>query len=206
MFETELYPVTSHHARRDAGNMSLFLFLIVMFYAGELVWRHARLLDDVIDAMPVPNFVPLAACAARPCWLVVAGVRAGQRGRACMLFQLVNGYTRLEPLLYVKGLALAAAMFVLTGWLAIVLQVISNHKFVGYLLTIGIMMSWLVLGLLHLDHNLVAFAQAPARRIRHERLRPLHRPAGPGSPATGCCSRWPRCWLRRRSGCAARRK
>lgn len=79
-----------------------------------------------------------------------------------MGYQLSKGYTQLEPLLYLKGLALASASYILTAWLAIVLQVLSNHKFIGYLATIGILMSWMVLGTLDFDHNLVAFAQAPA--------------------------------------------
>jgi ABC-2 type transport system permease protein len=161
MYDTPLYPTTSQMLGAIQGSYAWILVFVVMFYGGELVWRErSAKLDGVIDAFPVPNWVPLAAKAtalvAVVAWfMAVAAVW-------CMGFQLSNGYTALEPLLYVKGLALAAAMFVLTGWLAIVLQVISNHKFVGYLLTIGIMMSWLVLGKLHLDHNLVAFAQAPA--------------------------------------------
>jgi ABC-2 type transport system permease protein len=161
MYDTPLYPTTSQMIGAIQGSYTWILMIIVMFYGGELVWRERTAkLDGVIDTFPVPNWVPLAAKATALVAVVVVFMAAAALW--CMGYQLMQGYTQLEPLLYIKGLALGSAMFVLTGWLAIVLQVISNHKFVGYLLTIGIMMSWIVLGTLDLDHNLVAFAQAPA--------------------------------------------
>jgi hypothetical protein len=45
-----------------AGAFSWLLVIIVLFFAGELVWkeRSARI-NEVTDAMPVPNWVPLLA-------------------------------------------------------------------------------------------------------------------------------------------------
>ena len=161
MYDTPLYPTTSQMLGAIQGSYTWILMIIVMFYGGELVWRERTAkLDGVIDAFPVPNWVPLAAKATALVAVVAMFMTAAALW--CMGYQLMQGYTRLEPLLYLKGLALSAALYVLTGWLAIVFQVISNNKFVGYLLTIGIMMSWIVLGTLDFDHNLVAFGSAPA--------------------------------------------
>ena len=160
MFETEVYPVTYIMLDVMRGNMSLFLFLIVVFYAGELIFkeRQARL-ADVVDAMPVPNFVPLAAkCGAL---LAVVLVFALVNAACGMLFQLVNGYTRLEPGLYLSALAIGVVPFVLIGLLSLALMVYAQHKFVGYLVVILVFVAQTVLGLLNYDHNLYNFAGTP---------------------------------------------
>lgn len=161
MYDTPLYPTTSQLLGSVQGSYAFLLVFIVMFYGGELVWRErGAKLDGVVDAFPVPNWVPLAAKATALVAVVVVFMAAAALW--CMGYQLMKGYTNLEPLLYAKGLSLQAAQFVLMGWLAIVFQVLFNHKFVGYLAIIGVFVSWMVLPALDFDHNLVAFAQAPA--------------------------------------------
>ena len=44
------------------GTFSFLLIIIVLFYAGELVWKErGAKIHEVTDAMPVPNWVPLVA-------------------------------------------------------------------------------------------------------------------------------------------------
>ncbi|MBP7623429.1 MAG: ABC transporter permease, partial [Xanthomonadales bacterium] len=161
MYDTPLYPVTATMLTSIQESYTWILMVVVMFYAGELVWRErSAKLDGVIDAFPVPNWVPLAAKASALVAVVAVFMLAAALW--CMGYQLIKGYTQLEPLLYLKGLALASGLFILTGWLAIVFQTLTNHKFVGYLATIAIMVSWMVLGTLDFDHNLVSFAGTPA--------------------------------------------
>ena len=161
MYDTPLYPTTSQMLQSIQGSYTWLLMIVVMFYGGELVWRErSAKLDGVVDAFPMPNWVPLAAKATA--LVAVVAVFMAAAAFWCMGYQLLKGYTALEPLLYLKGLMLASALFVLTGWLAIVFQVLCNHKFLGYLATIGIMVSWMVLGSLDFYHNLVSFGSAPA--------------------------------------------
>ena len=62
LFGTRVYPVTSLMVQALQGAYSFMLIFIVMFYAGELVWKErAAKLGEVTDAFPVPNWVPLAA-------------------------------------------------------------------------------------------------------------------------------------------------
>jgi ABC-2 type transport system permease protein len=161
MYDTPMYPVTARMLDTISSNYTWLLMLVVMFYGGELVWRErSARLDGVIDAFPMPNWVPLAAKATA--LVAVVAIFMGIAALWCMGYQLFKGYDQLEPLLYVKGLALSSAVFILTGWLAIVFQVLCNQKFVGYLATIGILVSWVVLGSIDFDHNLVSFASSPA--------------------------------------------
>ena len=69
------------HARSpSARGMSFLLIIIITFFAGEMVWRERSLrLEGVVDALPVPTWVPLAG-EALALWAAAAVVH---RGRAC---------------------------------------------------------------------------------------------------------------------------
>ncbi len=161
MYGTRLYPVTYLMLDALQGYYSL-LVLVVTFYAGELVWkeRSARI-AEVTDAMPAANGVLLAAkigaLGAVVFGFMLVGILTG------MAFQLFKGYHRLEPGLYLRGAALEAVPYLLIGALALVLQVLVNSKFVGYLvLVLSLVVETAMVSALHLEHNLYAFGGAPA--------------------------------------------
>lgn len=160
MYGTAIYPVTSQMLDALQGSYSFLLIIVVLFYAGELVWkeRTARI-HEVGDAMPVPNWVPLLA----KFFALVAVIASFQAvgALAAIAIQLGKGYTQIEPLLYLKTLALDSIVYVLMGGLALVLQVFTNNKFVGYALLIVVMILQSVLGLLDLTNNLYNFGSWP---------------------------------------------
>jgi len=78
-----------------------------------------------------------------------------------MAMQLVQGFTHLQPLLYLKALALGSVFYVLMGGLALVLQVLTNSKFFGYALLIVVMIAQVALGLLDFTQNLYNFGNWP---------------------------------------------
>ena len=109
--------------------------------------------------MPAPNWVFLgskivAQIAIVLCFLATAIV-------AAMICQLILGYTRLEPMVYLKGFIVSVLPFVLICFLAVFLQVVSGSKFIGYLLMILFLISSAIFSSLNLDHNLYDFAGAP---------------------------------------------
>ena len=60
MYGTPSWPVTSQMLEALQGSFSFLLIIIVLFYAGELVWRErSARIAGISDAMPVPNWVPL---------------------------------------------------------------------------------------------------------------------------------------------------
>src|SRR3546814_2787468 len=75
---------------------------------------------------------------------------------ACALFticyQLVDGYTNIEPLLYAKGLGLQLVSFVLMAALAVFFQVATGNMFVGYVLMIAYLVLRVVVGMYDFDH------------------------------------------------------
>ncbi|MEO6103453.1 MAG: ABC transporter permease subunit, partial [Pseudoxanthomonas sp.] len=159
-YGTGIYPLTSQMLSALRGSFSFLLIFIVLFYSGELVWKErAAKLNEVTDAMPVPNWVPLLAkfmtlVAVIACFQSVGALTA-------MAIQLAKGYTQLEPLVYLKILAVDSIVYVLMGGLALVLQVFTNNKFVGYAALIVVLIGQSVLGMLDFTHNLYNFGSWP---------------------------------------------
>ncbi|WP_329837023.1 ABC transporter permease/M1 family aminopeptidase [Stenotrophomonas geniculata] len=160
LYGTSIWPVTSQMIMGLQGAFSWLLVIIVLFFAGELVWkeRSARI-NEVTDAMPVPNWVPLLAKFTALLAVIICFQAAG--ALAAMAVQLAKGYTHLEPLLYLRSLALDSVVYILMGGLALVLQVLTNNKFVGYALLIVVMIGQGVLGMLDYTQNLYNFGSWP---------------------------------------------
>lgn len=161
LYETPIHPVTSQMLQALQGSYSFVLIIIVLFYAGELVGKERGVkIHEVTDAMPVPNWVPLAAkfgalIAVIVCFQLLGGI-------AAILIQLAKGHTQLELLVYAKTLALDGIWFVLMGGLALCLQVFTNNKFAGYGLVILVLVAQAVLGALDFTHNLYNYGASPA--------------------------------------------
>jgi ABC-2 type transport system permease protein len=161
MFGTKVYPVTYLLLDTMRSSYNFLLILVATFYAGELIWKErGAKVAEVTDAMPVPDWVPLAAKLAALMAVVFGFMLCG--ALTGMVFQLFKGYTHLEAGLYLKGALLESVPFMLMGSLALVLQVLANNKFLGYLVLILFLVSQIVMGALHFDHNLYSFAGAPA--------------------------------------------
>ena len=160
MYGTRLYPVTYLMQSAMRSGFDFLLILVTAFYAGELVWKaRAARLGEVTDALPVPDWVPLLAKLGALIVVVLAFEAVGTL--VCILFQLSRGFHHVELLQYGGGLLLQSVSFILFAALALVIQVLVDNKFLGYLGVILVMLSGLVLRMLHLEHNLYHFAGAP---------------------------------------------
>lgn len=160
IYGTPTYPVTHEVLELIRGSFQWLLYIIVMFYAGELVWRErSQRTAEVSDAFPLPDGVPLAAKLGALLAVIVVFLACGMA--AGIGWQLGHGYTHLEPGLYLGSLALDAVPLALLAALALFLQVLSNNKFLGYLLTIVWLLCQIGFPLLHWDHNLYNYANAP---------------------------------------------
>ncbi len=160
MYGTGIHPVTSQMLSALEGSYSFLLVVVVLFHAGELVWKErGAKISAVTDAMPLPNAVPLLAKFIALVAVIASFQAVG--ALASMLIQLGKGYTRIEPMLYVERLALGSVLYVLMGGLALVFQVLANNKFVGYVLLLLVMVGQGVLGSLDLTNNLYNFGSWP---------------------------------------------
>lgn len=160
MYGTPSWPVTSQMLQALQGSYSFLLIIIVLFYAGELVWRErgARI-AGISDAMPVPNWVPLLGKFLTLVIVIAAFQAVG--GLTAIAIQLAKGHTQIEPLLYLKTLSLDSMVYLLMGGMALVLQVLSNNKFLGYALLVLLLIGQSVLGMLDYTQNLYNFGSWP---------------------------------------------
>ncbi|HEY0061556.1 MAG TPA: M1 family aminopeptidase [Telluria sp.] len=163
MFGTPVYPVTHLMLGQMNSAFNFMLIIIVIFYAGELIFkeRQARV-ADVSDAMPVPDWAPLLAKCSAMLGVIAVFLLIGVL--TSVGIQLVKGGAPVEALLYVKGSLLTLVNYFLMALIFLALQVLSNNKFIGYLLAIVFVCAQLVMSALDLDHNLYLVGNLPAIR------------------------------------------
>ena len=161
IYGTATWPVTHQVLEGIRGGFQWLLYIIITFYAGELVWRErSQRSAEVTDAYPQPDWVPLAAKLGALMAVIATFLLAG--ALFGIGWQLAHGYTRLQPALYLETLALQAVPFVLLAVLALFLQVLSNNKFLGYLLTIvWLVISMIGLDLLHWEQHIYNYGTTP---------------------------------------------
>ncbi|MBL8268123.1 ABC transporter permease/M1 family aminopeptidase [Steroidobacter sp.] len=159
-YGTTMYPVTALLMQSMQGSYQFLLVVIVTFYAGDVLWRERDAkLAEVTDALPLPNWVPLLAKLGAVTAVVFAFILIGVL--AAMGYQLAHGYTNLEPGVYLQAAFIDAWWFVLMGVLALFVQIVSNQKFIGYLVLILAMLAQIVLSQIGYEHNLYNYAGAP---------------------------------------------
>ncbi len=162
MFGTPVYPVTSLMVRLIDGSIGLFALIVIVFYAGELTWKERRIgLAEVYDALPMPSWVPIVAKLVA-LWAAIAGIlTVAVLCGVCV--QLSRGWTHLDPLLYLQGVyVIALSQWMLVAALAIALQAVANHKYVGFLLMAGYFVLLQVLPLLDFERALYRYGSSPS--------------------------------------------
>ncbi|MEB2233692.1 M1 family aminopeptidase [Xanthomonas campestris pv. campestris] len=159
-YGTAVLPVTSVMLDALQSSYSFLLIIVVLFYAGELVWKErSNRIDGITDAMPVPDWVPLLGKFAALLAVIASFQAAG--ALTAIALQLGRGYISIEPLLYLKTLALGSVLYVLMGGMALALQVLSNNKFVGYALLMLVLIGQSVLSMLDYTQNIYTFGGWP---------------------------------------------
>jgi hypothetical protein len=162
MYGTAVYPMTYLMLQVISGAFGLMVFLILIFYSGDMVWRDRSLrLSEVVDALPVPGWVLWGAKGLALAALVLVLHAAAML--TTIAVQLYRGHTQLEIGLYLKGLFLISAPhFIFVAALCLFVQAAVNHKFLGWLITVLVYVAGEVLPAMRLEHNLYRFAGAPS--------------------------------------------
>jgi ABC-type transport system involved in multi-copper enzyme maturation permease subunit len=154
------YPVTYLMLQATRTSMQMFLTVIVIFYSGELIWRERSLdLAGVYDALPTPNWVFLTSKFSALVAIVAVCMAAGVI--STILVQLFQGYTHLEPGLYLRGALITGYPFVLLAALAVFIQVLSPNKFLGYLIMLLVILARRGTLMLGLEHHLFRYGSLP---------------------------------------------
>ncbi|MES2015556.1 MAG: M1 family aminopeptidase [Pseudomonadota bacterium] len=159
-FDSTPYPLTRLMLEELSGGINSMLVIILVFYSGELIFRERQVkIAEVADAMPVPNWMPLVAKAGALIAVIFTFLGAGVV--LCIVIQLVKGGAPVDAMLYLQGTLINATYFILMALAMLALQTITNNKYLGYLLAIGLFMSNTVLQSLNINHRLASFASLP---------------------------------------------
>ncbi|HEY8571520.1 ABC transporter permease/M1 family aminopeptidase [Phenylobacterium sp.] len=158
---TDIYPVTRWVITTLNGAFTFVVIIISVYYAGELVWRERdRKTHEIVDATAVPDWafvIPktLAIVLVLLATLLVSVI-------AGVLIQLSKGHTDIQLGKYLLWYVLPNALdWTLLAVLAVFLQAISPHKFVGWGLMVLYLIASLTLNRLGLEHNLYNYGGAP---------------------------------------------
>jgi ABC-type transport system involved in multi-copper enzyme maturation permease subunit len=156
-----LYPVTRWVISTLNGAFTFMVMIVAVYYAGELVWREReRRTHEIVDATAVGDWafvLPKTLAIA----LVLLAMLAGS-ALAGVAVQLGMGFHAVELGKYFAWYILPNAVdWTLLAVLAVFLQAVSPHKFVGWGLMVLYLIGTIVLGRLGFEHNLYNYAGAP---------------------------------------------
>ena len=156
-FGTPNLPVTEIFVRVIAGGFLLFVFMIMVFYAGELIHHERqRKVAELIDSSSFPNAVMVLA-KLTALWMVIIAMLVVAVITAIVV-QISSGFYDINLPVYLVG------VFVVLGWqvyllaaLAIFIQVMSPNKFIGMLGFVVVFVLLQTMDSWGLDHFLYQF-------------------------------------------------
>ncbi|WP_293905049.1 M1 family aminopeptidase [Phenylobacterium sp.] len=156
-----ILPVTRWSIQTLNGSFVFLVQIVAVYYAGELVWRERdRRTHEIVDATAVGDWAFIL-----PKTLAVALVLASMlavSALAGMAVQLGRGFFALQPEKYVWWFIVPNAWdCALVAVLAVFLQAISPHKFVGFGLMVLYLIATQTLATIGFDHNLYLFDGTP---------------------------------------------
>ncbi|HEV2148550.1 MAG TPA: M1 family aminopeptidase [Longimicrobiaceae bacterium] len=157
LYGTTTWPVTYQVLQVLSGTFTLFLLIIISFYAGEMVWQERDVrMNQVQDATPVPTWVPFAG--KLTALALVVTVLQGVVLVAGIATQAAKGYYNFELGLYVRMLfgTQLISLLLLTVFVMLV-HVLVNHKYMGHLLVILYVVFSGLMPQFGLEHNLYQY-------------------------------------------------
>ncbi|CAN5199290.1 M1 family aminopeptidase [soil metagenome] len=162
IYGTSTWPVTAQIMQLVSGSFTLFMLVIITFYAGEIVWRERESrLDQIVDATPMPTWLGMTskfiALLAIPALLQALLMICG------MLLQLGKGYTHLQPLLWVHQLfGLDLVDYWIVCALALTLHSVLNQKYLAHFAMILYYIAQVASSGLGLEDRLYKFGSTPS--------------------------------------------
>jgi ABC-type transport system involved in multi-copper enzyme maturation permease subunit len=158
---TSVFPVTGLMLQAVQGGMSLFVVIVIIFYSGALFHKEREVkLNELHDALPVPTWVFMLGKLSA--LLVASAALLAVAILTTVIFQLVLGYTHIELGLYLRGTYLIALPgFILMAVMAVFTQVVANHKYMGFMLMVLVIIINIALPALDFEHNLYTYGDTP---------------------------------------------
>jgi ABC-type Na+ efflux pump permease subunit len=160
-----IFPVTRVMIQTLREQFTMFPLLIAAFYAGELVWRdRERRVFEMVDATPssdiaflLPKILAIAIVLLTMALMSVA---------AAICVQILKGFAHFELSHYLVWYVLPwLVTMMLYAVLAVFIQMLVPHKFIGLLVILLVIVAQRTLPTIGFDHNLYLYATTPATPI-----------------------------------------
>lgn len=160
-YGTATYPVTGIVVKSFESVASLFVLIIVTFYAGEIAWRERDAhFDQISDALPVPTWTPylakLVALCLAPAVLLGVVILAG------LGYQTALGYHHYELGLYLRWMyQVSFPGYLYLCVLALTVQSVVQNKYIGHFAMIAFYVFLLFQDKLGLERRLWKYGDLP---------------------------------------------
>jgi ABC-2 type transport system permease protein len=156
-----IYPVTRVLIPTLLGTFGLIPIIISIYYAGELVWREReKKTHEIVDSTPTPDWAYVAPKTLAISLVLVSTLVVG--ALAAMGVQAAKGFFDFQIGHYLLWYLLPQSVdFILLAVLAVFLQVLSPHKFIGWGLMVIYMVTTITFVNLGFEHNLYNYGGAP---------------------------------------------
>ena len=161
IYDTNTYPVTYQVLQIFGGSIQLFIFIIVLLFSGEMIWRDRdKKVHEIFQTYPLPRWVSLASkfialisgITFIKLLLIICGV----------IVQSMAGYYKYELSLYfISEFGINFVDTILLMALAFLVHIVVNNKYLGYVL---IVLYWVLdqyFAALILKHPLLIYGSGP---------------------------------------------
>ncbi len=159
IFGTPSLPLTYYMLEVKDFNYIIFVFIIIIFYTGEVVHRDKSVnYANISDALPIPNWVVYGS---KFISLLLISLLLVNLVLVCgVLNQILKGYFNFEFGMYFTDLYLfELPEYIQLVMLAFIVHILVNNKFVGHVISIGIWVALLGLrGFAELNYNLFFYS------------------------------------------------
>jgi hypothetical protein len=162
-FGLQAYPLTYKLIDLINDASGIFVIIVLVFFSGELIWRDRdNKINEVIDATPHQSLISLSAKA-----LSLVGVTTILHlffVFCGVVYQLLNGYTRLELNVYFLDFIYSNLMiYIIWSAVMIMIQVVLNNKYLGYFVSIAVIFIWeIILAILDIQSNMLEIGAGPS--------------------------------------------
>ncbi len=157
------FPVTYLMLESIEGSLHLFIYVIILYYTGTMVWRERHnKFNEIIDAAPFPSWIPIASkylsMLSAVIFILLIAMFTG------MGMQAVQGYYIFEPIQYFKQLFLIdLGHFALLIAVSLFIHVLANNMYFGFFLFIlFLVLNQFVWSALEIESNLMIIGGIPS--------------------------------------------
>lgn len=161
LYGGRIFPVSRVMMQALSGIFPFMTVIIATYYSGELVWREKeRRTHEIIDATPAPDWMFVLPKTLAISIVTISTLLAGVV--VSIVTQAIRGYDHFQIAEYLLWWVIPTGIdLVLIAALAIFVQTLVPHKFVGWAVMVIYLISTIVLTNIGFEDNLYQYGGGP---------------------------------------------